>query len=104
MVLENITLGQALTWLLAACTAVVTLSKVWDIIAARFKPGRNLRRTVEANSQKLDRDKERLDEQERANAVVFRALYALINHEISGNGDDILRRARDEIQDYLTQS
>ena len=50
----------------------------------------------------LKRDKERFDEQQKANAVIFRALYAQINHEISGNGDEILRRSRDEIQNYLT--
>lgn len=100
--LENITLGDAWAWVLAAAAAIVTLSKVWDIVAARLKPQRDLQKMVLEHERKLNRDKDRLDEQEKANAVIFRALYAQINHEISGNGDDILRHSRDEIQEYLT--
>ena len=100
--MENITLGEAWGWLLAAAAALVTISKVIDIIAARLKPQRDLREKVEAHERMLTRDKRRLDEQDKANAIIFRALYAQINHEISGNGDDILRHSRDEIQDYLT--
>lgn len=100
--METITLGQVWAWLLAAAAAIVTLSKVADIIAAKLKPQKDLHARVDVIERKLATDKERLDEQEKANAVIFRALYAQINHEISGNGDDILRRSRDEIQDYLT--
>ena len=100
--MENITLGEAWGWLLAAAAALVTISKVIDIIAARLKPQRDLREKVEEHERMLTRDKRRLDEQDKANAIIFRALYAQINHEISGNGDDILRHSRDEIQDYLT--
>lgn len=99
--IESITMGDAWGWLLAAAAALVTLSKVWDIIAARLKPQRDLREKVEAHEEMLKRDKLRLEQQDKANGVIFRALYAQINHELSGNGDDILRQSRDEIQDYL---
>ena len=100
--MEQITLAQAWGWLLAAAAAIVTLSKVAEIVAARLKPSKDLRTRVASIERKLDNDNARLTEQEKANAVIFRALYAQINHEISGNGDEILRRSRDEIQDYLT--
>ena len=100
--MESITLGQAWGWLLAAAAAIVTLSKAMDIILARLKPSRDLRARVDGIERKLVSDKERLDEQGKANAVIFRALYAQINHELSGNGDDILRQSRNEIQEYLT--
>ena len=99
--MPEITLAQAWAWLLAAAAAIVTLSKVWDLLMAKLKPGRDLRKTVAANTGKLDRDKKRLDELDKANTVIFQALYALINHEISGNGDDVLRDARDKLQEYL---
>jgi hypothetical protein len=99
---DSITLGQALGWLLAAATAFVTLYKVIDIIATRLKPQKDLREHMAEIDRKLLRDKDRLDEQDKANAVIFRALYAQINHELSGNGNDILRKSRDEIQEYLT--
>lgn len=99
--MPEITLAEAWAWLLAAAAAIVTLSKVWDLLMAKLKPGRDLRNAVAANTGKLDRDKKRLDELDKANTVIFQALYALINHEISGNGDDVLRDARDKLQEYL---
>ena len=99
--MPEITLAEAWAWLLAAAAAIVTLSKVWDLLMAKLKPGRDLRNAVAANTDKLDRDKKRLDELDKANTIIFHALYALINHEISGNGDDVLRNARDKLQEYL---
>ena len=80
--MDSITLGQALGWLLAAATAFVTLYKVIDIIATHLKPQKDLREHMAEIDRKLFRDK--------------------INHELSGNGNDILRKSRDEIQEYLT--
>lgn len=100
--IANITLAEVVAWFLAAAAAIVTLFKLWDVIAARLKPQKDLRETVNEHDRRLKRDKERLDKQDEANAVIFRALYAQINHELSGNGNDILRKSRDEIQDYLT--
>ena len=99
--MPDITLAEAWAWLLAAAAAIVTLSKVWDLLMTKLKPGRDLRNAVAANTGKLDRDKKRLDALDKANTVIFQALYALINHEISGNGDDVLRDARDKLQEYL---
>ena len=99
--MPDITLAEAWAWLLAAAAAIVTLSKAWDLLMVKLKPGRDLRNAVSANTDKLDRDKKRLDELDKANTVIFQALYALINHEISGNGDDVLRDARDKLQEYL---
>ncbi len=98
----SITIGQAWTWLLAAAAAIVALSKAWDVILRRLRPHQDAGRRLDAVERLLANDKRRLDEQDRANAVVFRALYAQINHELSGNGNEILRRSRDEIQEYLT--
>ncbi len=98
----SITIGQAWTWLLAAAAAIVALSKAWDVILRRLRPHQDAGRRLDTVERLLANDKRRLDEQDRANAVVFRALYAQINHELSGNGNEILRRSRDEIQEYLT--
>lgn len=100
--MQNITLGDMWAWLLAAAGAVVALSKAWDVIAKKLKPHQDAGKRLETIERLLANDKQRLDEQDRANAVIFRALYAQINHEISGNGDEILRKSRDEIQNYLT--
>ena len=101
--MEGITLGEIWAGLLAAAAALVSLAKAWDIIAARMKPQKELRDRVAEHDRRIERSEARLKDQEEANAVIFSALYAQINHEISGNGDEILRRSRDEIQDYLTR-
>lgn len=98
----SITIGEAWTWLLAAAAAIVALSKAWDVILKRLRPHQDAGRRLDTVERLLANDKQRLDEQDRANAVVFRALYAQINHELSGNGNEILRKSRDEIQEYLT--
>lgn len=100
--LQNITIGEAWGWLLAAAAALVALSKAWDIIARKLKPQREIHDRLAGIEKMLATDKSRLDEQDRANGVIFRALYAQINHELSGNGNQILRDSRDEIQKYLT--
>lgn len=100
--MQNITLGDAWSWILAAAAAIVALSKAWDVIAKKIRPHQDTGKRLDTIERLLANDKKRLDEQDKANAVIFRALYAQINHEISGNGDDILRKSRDEIQNYLT--
>lgn len=100
--MQNITLGEAWSWILAAAAAIVALSKAWDVIAKKIKPRRDTEKRLDTIELFIANDKKRLDEQDKANAVIFRALYAQINHELSGNGDDILRKSRDEIQNYLT--
>lgn len=101
--MENITLGQVWAWVLAGAAALVTISKAIDIIVAKLKPQRDIQKRLDEIDRKLNADKDRLDMQEKANGVIFRALYAQINHELSGNGDQILRDSRDEINDYLTK-
>lgn len=100
--MENITLADAWAWVLAAAAAIVALSKAWDVIARKLKPQREISDRLKTIEAMLASDKRRLDEQDKANGVIFRALYAQINHELSGNGDQILRDSRDEIQQYLT--
>lgn len=100
--MQNITLGEAWAWIIAAAGAIVALSKAWDVIARKIKPHQDTGKRLETIERLLATDKKRLDEQDKANAVIFRALYAQINHELSGNGNDILRKSRDEIQNYLT--
>lgn len=100
--MENITLADAWAWVLAAAAAIVALSKAWDVITQRRKPQHEITNELKEIRSMLASDKRRLDEQDKANGVIFRALYAQINHELSGNGDQILRDSRDEIQKYLT--
>lgn len=108
--LENITVGEAWGYLLAAASALVLLGKAWDFIVARMKPNKDLRKHVEEHDRMLANDKRRLDEQAQAiqelkasDGLVLRSMLALIQHQLDGNGVDMLKRTRDDINRYLTE-
>lgn len=101
MTLGQITISTAWAWILAACAAVVTISKAVEVLK---KLGKG------SIMEKLDNDNKRLkaledaqDEQEKTNRVLMRALLALVNHGIDGNGIEGLKKTRDELTNHLCE-
>lgn len=97
----EITISTAWGWLLAACAAVVTIAKAWDIVKHWGKGD------VKSELRKLradrDADQKKISDLEEANAVTMRALLALVRHSINGNNIEGLKQTQTEIQDYLIQ-
>lgn len=87
--------------ILAFCGLVTALYGVWKIVKEMKKPGDDLKETVEKHSQRLDKDNRRLEEVEESNQMILKCLYAILNHEITGNNVDKLTARRDELQEYL---
>lgn len=87
--------------ILAFCGLVTALYGVWKIVKEMKKPGDDLKETVEGHSQILDKDNRRLKEVEESNQMILKCLYAILNHEITGNNVDKLTARRDELQEYL---
>lgn len=87
--------------ILAFCGLVTALYGVWKIVKETKKPGDDLKETVERHSQILDKDNRRLKEVEESNQMILKCLYAILNHEITGNNVDKLTARRDELQEYL---
>lgn len=87
--------------ILAFCGLVTALYGVWKIVKEMKKPGDDLKETVEKHSQRLDKDNRRLEEVEESNQMILKCLYAILNHEITGNDVDKLTARRDELQEYL---
>lgn len=87
--------------ILAFCGLVTALYGVWKIVKEMKKPGDDLKETVEKHSQTLDKDNRRLEEVEESNQMILKCLYAILNHEITGNNVDKLTARRDELQEYL---
>ena len=102
---ESITLGQAWEWLMAAAAAVYALAKAAEVIrsARRKLPCDERNEQMQEIARMLARDKERLDRQDTANGVMFRVQLAQIHHMLTGNGDEKLRQARNEIEEFLTK-
>lgn len=97
----EITISTAWGWLLAACAAVVTLAKAWEIVK-KWGKGDIAKRLEEAD-RKLQSDAIRIKGLEDGQAITMRALLAIVNHEIDGNNIEGLKNTRDALQRYLIE-
>lgn len=93
----TITSGQ----ILGFCTFVVAVYGFWKVIKELKKPNDDLKKEVARHSQLLNTDNERLKEIEDSNKMILQCLLVTINHDITGNGIDRMKEARDELQEYL---
>lgn len=83
------------------CTFVAGLWGLWKIVKEIRKPNDYLKKTVAKHSEFLDNDNKRLKEYEESNRMVLQCLLVIINHEITGNGIETMKEARDKLQNYL---
>ena len=87
--------------ILAFCAFITTLWGVWKIVKEIKKPNDDLKNTVARHDKLLDNDDKRLKEIENSNRMILQCLLVNINHEITGNGIEKMKTARDELQEYL---
>lgn len=83
------------------CAFLTGLYGVWKIIKELRKPNDNLKDVVASHTQLLNSDEKRMQEIEDSNQMILKCLLVIINHEITGNGIEKMKQARDELQDYL---
>lgn len=87
--------------ILAFCAFLTTLWGVWKIVKEIKKPNDDLKNTVARHDKLLDNDDKRLKEIENSNRMILQCLLVIINHDITGNGIEKMKTARDELQEYL---
>lgn len=83
------------------CTLVAGLWGVWKIVKEIRKPNDDLKAAVQKHSELLDKDNKRIKEFEDSNQMILKCLLVIINHEITGNGIETMKKARDDLQEYL---
>lgn len=83
------------------CSFIAAVWGIWKIVKEIRKPNDNLKVEVSKHTQLLDNDNKRLKEYEESNRMILQCLLVIINHEITGNGIENLKRARDDLQEYL---
>lgn len=83
------------------CTFIGLLWGLYKIVKEAKKPNDELHSLVEKHERLLNKDNQRLEEVEISNQMVLRCMLVIINHEITGNGIDKMKEARDELQEYL---
>lgn len=83
------------------CSFVAGLYGVWKIVKEILKPNKDLKAVVQKHDELLGNDNKRLLDVEESNQMILRTLLVLINHEITGNGIEKMKQARDDLQEYL---
>ena len=87
--------------ILGLCAFVTAVWGVYKIIKEVRKPSVDLKKEVDEHSRLLESDNKRLKEVEESNRLILQSLLVIVNHEISGNGIDGMKKTRDELQEYL---
>lgn len=87
--------------ILGICLFISSLWGVWKIVKEIKKPSDDLKSVVAKHDELLSKDNERLKEIEVSNKMTLQCLLVIINHEITGNGVEKMKEARDELQDFL---
>jgi len=117
------TLSQAWAVVLSITGGIVTIAAavtvIIKIVKAAKRPNEIQNEEIKAIHKRQDRfeerldnmerdygeffrkDKERLDDIEKGNRVIQRAILALLSHGIDGNDIDAMRTAKKELEEYL---
>ena len=83
------------------CSLIVAIWGVCKIVKEFKKPNDDLKKLVEKHSAMLDSDNKRLKEAEETNKRILQCLLIIINHNITGNGTEGMKEARNDLQEYL---
>lgn len=89
--------------ILGFCLFILSLWGIWKIIKEIKKPQDDLRNTVDNHSMLLNNDNIRIKKVEDSNDLILQSLLVIINHDITNNGIDKMKEARDNIQTYLIE-
>lgn len=108
------------TQILGLCSFIIAVWAVVEIIMKiveiRKRPDKVQNKTLKEHTEWLKRhdkkfddiesllkkDKSRLDDIDQSNHVTQRALLALLEHALNGNDIDKLKKAKDSLEEYLT--
>jgi cell division protein FtsL len=94
------------------CGAIVTISAAIAVVVKVVNKAKEpehsqneriaaLEKKVERFEQLFDNDNKRLIELEKGNRVMQQAMLALLSHALNGNDVDSLKKAKEDLQQYL---
>lgn len=103
---------EVLSLLLWLCGAIVSISAAVTVIVKVIQKAKepehnqderitSLEKKVERFEQLFDNDNKRLIELERGNRIMQQSMLALLSHALNGNDVDSLKKAKDNLQNYL---
>lgn len=97
---ELITFGKVLVALFAA---LGTIGGGVAIIAKIVAPFKQLDERLTRVESYCKRDDDRIRHNEEFNKVLCKALFAILDHELTGNSVDKLSKAKSALQDYIIE-
>ncbi|WP_246019615.1 CTP synthase [Bacilliculturomica massiliensis] len=87
--------------ILAICGGISIVGGAGAVIYKVIRPAADVNKRVRILEQKADNDYRHLNELGEADRAICRALLALLDHAVTGNGIDNLKRCRTDLQQYL---
>lgn len=100
--------------ILGLCGMIAAVGGAVAIIAKIFAPIKELERRIselekvhkedqKANDEKFKTDIAAIGQIEEANKKICKCMVALMDHEITGNSIERMKKTRDELNDYLIE-
>ena len=90
---------------LAMCGSIATVAGagviLYKIIKGIRKPDAERDSMMKEHEKKLDNCTNRLDNVEGGMAVLMKATLAMMNHITNGDNEDEIKKATEDLQDYL---
>ena len=90
-------------WIIVACGGIATLGTAIATVKRWVAPLLSLSKRVEAVERHDKNDMAKLTALEKENQTILNALYALLGHELDGNGTDALKAARKRLWEHIIE-
>lgn len=101
-------------WLLGLCGMIVAMGGAAAVLAKVFAPVKAFEKRLDAlekkhstdqqhNEECLKNDLESLTQQKDYNNLMCHCLLALLDHQITGNSIEKMKRTRDEMTEFLIE-
>lgn len=90
--------SEQIVWV---CSFIICVCGAWKIVKEFRKPNNDVRTSVERHEELLANDDERLKQLDLSNQMILKCLLVIMNHEITGNGIENMKKARDELQTFI---
>lgn len=103
--MNTFTVNELWQIFLAMCGSIVTIGGAGVVIYKLYKrakqPDNERDKKMNEHEKKLENCTQRLDSVEGGMAVLMKSNLAIMNHLIDGNHLDDLKKATDDLQEYL---
>lgn len=92
-----------ITWelVLGALGGFVAIDAGLRVLIRWLSPAKQIKNTVDKHSALLEKDHQRLLNQEETSRMICRTLIVMLEHDINGNGINNLKAQKAELQNHL---